>query len=449
MRPSLPRQVPEEMPMGTQFEGRSMDNLCLKSILTATVALAFLSMSASAGEPPESGVSRRHGQSCRGSVGGFPVLVLRGTHRERGEAHGFLAAREIIRTCDAMATAVNAMGEAGANGTGWEAAKSLMDRFQFPERFQAELEGMMEGIREALPDAKDRELSATGAEVSLEDLKVLQCGDVLELMRCSQFSAWGSLTPDGNTIIGRNWDYPPIFPHDTYCAFAVDPAEEGLQKTLDAMWFGMIGAGMACLNEEGVYLSGNDAGSEDPSLVESPVPAALALRMTGETAHASDPLAAVERNIDQKTALALLYHIVAPAGLEGRGARAFVFEYAPGATSPFEERVRRPSGTLPDALILTNHPLLTGEGDGGTAERYARIESALSDPNAKGMVDADKVRAILDSVAASGPGTTTQYSAVTLPGRREIDVAVAPAPGHPATEQDYVTLQWDTVFDLR
>jgi hypothetical protein len=426
-----------------------MHSLLVKSILAATFALILLKATASAQESPTITASQRYGQSCRGSVGGLPVLVLRGTHRERGEAHGFMGAREIVKTCDAMAAAVNLMGEGDEGRTGWDAAKGMVGRFQFPERFQAELEGMLRGIEKALPDPGDRTLGATGAELTLEDLMVLQCGDVLELMRCSQFSAWGSLTPDGGTIIGRNWDYPPIFHHDTYCAFAVDPAEDNLQKTMDAMWFGMIGAGMACLNEEGVYLSGNDAGSEDPSQVQSPVPAALAIRMTAETTRASDPPAALEQNIDQRTVLALLYHIVAPGGPDGQAPQAFVFEYAPGATSPFEARIRRASEALPDALILTNHLLLTGAGDGGSADRYARIETALGDPSARGKVHADEVRSILDSVAASGPGTTTQYSAIVIPGRKEVRIAVAPAPGEPATKQEYVRLQWDAVFGLR
>jgi hypothetical protein len=426
-----------------------MHSLLVKSVFAATCALALAQAMASAGGPPTLAASQRYGQSCRGSVGGLPVLLLRGTHRERGEAHGFLGAKEIVKTCDAMATAVNMMGDDAEGGKGWDAAKSMVDRFQFPDRFQAEIEGMLSGIEKALPDPGDRTLRATGAELTLEDLMVLQCGDVLELMRCSQFSAWGSLTPDGGTIIGRNWDYPPIFPHDTYCAFAVDPAEDDLQKTMDAMWFGMIGAGMACLNEEGVYLSGNDAGSEDPSLVQSPVPGALAIRITAETARASDALAALERNIDQRTALALLYHIVAPGGPDGQAPKAFIFEYAPGATSPFETRIRRPSEALPDALIVTNHPLLTGEGDGGSAARYERIERALGDLNTRGRIGADEVRSILDSVAARGPGTTTQYSAIAIPGRRELRIAVGLGPGERATKQEYVRLQWDAVFGLQ
>jgi len=413
----------------------------------AALAVVFLGVPAEADGSPAVIVSERYGQSCRGSVDGFPVLVLRGTHRERGEAHGFLGAREIVKTCDAMALTVNVMfGESGETA-GWDHAKTLMARFEFPARFEAELDGMLEGIHKALPAPADRMLKATGREIGLDDLKMLQCGDTLELMRCSQFSAWGSFTPDGSTIIGRNWDYPPIFPHDTYCAFAVDPAEEGLQRTLDALWFGMIGAGMACLNEEQVYVSGNDAGSEDPSLVEHPTPGALAMRMVGETTSASDPLAAIESIVDQKTALALLYHIVVPAA-DGNGSQAFVFEHAPGATAPFAERVRSAPATRLEALVVTNDPLIGGRPGAEVCERFATIEAALDDPEAKGNLNFEGAHSILAAVAAPGPGTTTQYSAVIFPAMKEIFVAVGSGPGKPAVNERSVHLQWDVLFGL-
>jgi len=426
-----------------------MRGLLYQAALAAALAALLVQTSASAEDRETVTVSERYGRSCRGSVDGLPFLVLRGTHRERGEAHGFLGAREIIKTCDAMAGVVSGMGGPEAKGEGWEAAKTLVRRFRFPERFQDELQGMMDGIRKALPDPGDRMLKATGAEITMEDLEVLQCGDVLELMRCSQFSAWGALTADGGTIIGRNWDYPPIFPFDTYCVFAVEPVEEGLQKTIDAMWFGMIGAGMGCLNGEGVYLSGNDAGSEDPSKVQFPVPAALAVRMTAETAGAGNALAAVGENIDQKTALAILYHVVAPPGGQGQAERAVVFEYAPGVTSPIETRVRRSPSTLPEALIVANDPLIGKGGGGESSGRYESIEKALSNPETRGRLDFERARAILDAVAASSPTLTTQYSAVVWPGRKELRIAVAPAPGQAATKQEYARVRWGELFGTR
>jgi hypothetical protein len=228
------------------------------SALVGAALMGTLVNCAGPQRPADSGliVSARYGRSLRGSVDGLPLLVLRGTHRERGEAHGFLGAREIIRTCDAMAGAIAQVSDAGTTSVGWEAARELAGRFRFPARFQEELRGMVDGLKKALPKARDRRLQATGVEITLEDLKVMQCFDALELMRCSQFSPWGSLTPDGSTIIARNFDYPFIFPHDTSCILAVDPAEKGLQKTMDATWFGSLGAGVACLNEGGLYVSG-------------------------------------------------------------------------------------------------------------------------------------------------------------------------------------------------
>ena len=74
-----------------------MHSLLVKSMFAAALALIVLKAGASAGELPAITVSARYGQSCRGSVGGLPVLVLRGTHSERGEAHGFLGAKEIVK----------------------------------------------------------------------------------------------------------------------------------------------------------------------------------------------------------------------------------------------------------------------------------------------------------------------------------------------------------------
>jgi hypothetical protein len=171
--------------------------------------------------------------------------------------------------------------------------------------------------------------------------------------------------------------------------------------------------------------------------------------VTAETAGVGDALATTEGNIDQKIALAILCHVVAPAEPENQAERAFVFEHAPGATSLFEARVRHSSPTLPDALILTNSPLIGGGAGAEICERYARIEKALSDPDAQGKVDFEKARSILDSVAVSSPTNMTLYSAVVWPSQREMRIAVAPAPAKSATRQDYVQVQWSDVFGLR
>jgi len=391
-------------------------------------------------------MAENYGQSVRASADGFPLIVLRGTHEERGRAHGFLAAREIVRTLDAMAGAINAGGDSGEGPTPWAAACEMVDRFAFPGRFLTEVGGMLAGIEEALPDAADRTLNATGAPLTLEDLKVLQCGDVLELMQCSQFSAWGHLTPGGEIVIGRNWDYPPIFPFDTYMIVAVDPAEPGLQRTIDALWFGMIGAGFACLNESGVYISGNDGGREDASAVEDPCPAALAIRMAAETAAPADPLGPVREMIDQRTALHLLFHIVAPPASPGAAARAWIFEHRPGAEGHFEERLRGTGQTFPEAVFVTNTPMIGKSDDESGCERYEKIRDALSAAGGDNRIDLAAAKAILDSVSVSERDRTTQYSGVIFPQGMEMHIAVSRAPAQSATKQPYTRVRWADVW---
>ncbi|MCC6357020.1 MAG: hypothetical protein IT577_24295, partial [Verrucomicrobiae bacterium] len=174
-------------------------------------------------------VIARHGQSLRGTVDGFPILLLRGTQEERGEAHGFLAAKEIIGVCDATAGFLKQGSDAaGKPANPWEQGIEAVARFAFPLRCVAELRGMLRGIEMALPNEQDRQIPSLGRAITLEDLKLLQAGEVFELMRCSQFSAWGPLTDDGEPIVGRNWDYPPLYSMDYACVLAIEPAEKEL-----------------------------------------------------------------------------------------------------------------------------------------------------------------------------------------------------------------------------
>ncbi len=417
-----------------------------RSVLTCLAALGLLCAAAYGGETgQEIKVVKRYEKSVRASVGGFPLLVLRGTHRERGRAHGYLGAREIVKTLDTMALAVNRLGE---DGSGWKRAGSLVDRFGFPERFVEEVDGMLAGIEEALPDAKDRTLAATGAPVTKADhhghpvRRRAGAHAVQPVLRVGR--------PDARRR-GRHrakLGLPPFFPFDTYCIFAVDPEEEGLERTLDALWFGMVGAGFACLNEEGVYLSANDGGDEPRNVIEKPCPGALAMRMAGETMSAVDPLAAIREDIDQRVALHLLFHMVAPPASKGEAPRAWVFEHMPGAKGAFETRLRGPKAALPEALFVTNTPMIGKADSESGCERYGKILAGLSAAGEDAPVDFERARAILDSASVAGPRTTTQYSGIIYPRRMEMHVAVSPAAGRSATKAPYTRVRWSDVWAL-
>ena len=90
-------------------------------------------------------------KECPGVGGRFPAADPPRHARRAREAHGFLAAEEIISTCDTMAGFVERSGQMK-----WDDLVAGMKRFTFPERFQQELDGMLSGIREALVDPAQR-----------------------------------------------------------------------------------------------------------------------------------------------------------------------------------------------------------------------------------------------------------------------------------------------------
>ncbi|MCC7408763.1 MAG: hypothetical protein IT442_11875, partial [Phycisphaeraceae bacterium] len=298
-------------------------------------------------------VIARHGQSLRGKVDSFPILLLRGTQEQRGEAHGFLAAKEIIGVCDATAGFLKQGSyAAGKPANPWEQGIEAVARFTFPPRFEAELRGMLRGIEMALPNEQDRQVPALGRAITLEDLKLLQAGEVFELMRCSQFSAWGPLTGDGQPIVGRNWDYPPLYSMDYACVLAIEPAEKELSPTLDAVCFGMIGSGLATINHDGVYAAANDGGiSEKGVIVDQPMPAGLLLREVMETSPRDKVVEDFAEALKNHCVLGLLFHMVVPDS-GGRRGPSTIVEYHPRDGGQIN--LRRTEPKLPTALVMTN-----------------------------------------------------------------------------------------------
>jgi hypothetical protein len=306
---------------------------------------------------------------------------------------------------------------------------------------------MIAGIAKALPDEADRTLAATGFPITVEDLTTFNCGDILNLLECSQFSAWGDRTTDGSLVIGRNWDYPPMLPFDTYCVRATAPEEEGMQKTLDAIWFGAIGSGIGGINESGFYIAINDGGPQEPGVIDRPYPTTLAIRMVTEIASHDTALSLIREYIDQKTALNLLYHIVASPAEPGGKPGAWVFEHEPGTDLSFEERLRTPTEDLPQAILVTNTPMVGKAPSESGCWRYDSLLSALSASGRDNPIDLEKAKRMLDDVSVNGRFQTL-YSLVVFLQRRELHVAVSRAPESSATKQPYVKVRWEDVWAL-
>lgn len=398
-------------------------------------AILLLCAAASA-EPVE--VSGRHGKSWRGTVDGMPVLMLRGTHRERGEAHGRLAAREIVQNTNHLAEFI----ERGVPG-GWKRAVSEVERFEFALRFEEELAAIQAAVSVTLP-AGERQLKATGRELSVADLKVLNTADVFELFRCSQFSAWGPATKDGQLIVGRNFDYPPILPRETCCILAIQPAEKGLHATIDPLWFGLVGSGIACVRDDGLYLAPNSGGSSGGKIeVAHPTSGGLVLRQFAETASAESAVDEFRQAISGRVVLPMLFHLIPPSA-PSKAAAPVIVEYVPAsANKPEAITVRPPDAAQPHALFVANH--YVGSAADLNRGRCGILRSGVSRCiSEKQHIGFEEARAILDAARQD----STYVSVVCWPQDRTLKVAIAET-GKQALQSRFATVRWDDLFGAK
>lgn len=404
-------------------------------LVTGLLCLASLPHPIPAADAPAAVVTHRYERSIRGTVDGFPFVLLRGNHSERGEAHGFLAAREVIGTCDRMAGFL-----AGAK-IPREKILATLDQFRFRERFRMELDGILRGVRRALPDSADRVLTSQSREIQIEDLLLVQALDVLVVAGCSQFAAWGGRSEDGNLIVGRNFDYPAVYPRTSVAIIAIDPDEPDLHPTLDPLWFGAIFAGGANVRDDGQYLAVNVGGGgalKDGS-IPNPVSAGLLLREIAEAAPFTGTADWMLEAIDGNLVVPMILH-VAPSGA-GNGVDPVAIEYTP-QPSTFGIRLRGPAAGGTN-LLMANH-FVDEEVDlefGRSGKMKSEVKACA---DAGELIGFSEAREILHS---ANQGGKTYYSIVTWPARRAMRVAVG-EPGVSATEARYARVSWDDIFSL-
>ncbi len=400
----------------------------------ASALLVLLALGAAPGGALQ--VQERHGRSFRGTVDGFPVLVLRGSHRERGEAHGRLEAAAVVSLLDDVVIATLHKLAPGA----WE-KKFVKEAagFAFPARYEEELAGLLEGLRAALPGAQDRTLKSVGREIRLEDLKALNCLSDLFGEGCSSFSAWGARTPDGTPIVGRNLDYF-AFPLSTRAILlAEEPSEKGLRATVDVLMPGFIGVSTA-LNADGAFLALHDERGLPGAATSGWVPRSLALRtaIEGATgAGAVTDVAAALRGVPVR-----LGNNVHVCGTSGPSA---VLEWD-GNAKDDGVTTRGPDGR--PWLVCTNHYCLREKGDGGpdSGGRFAQVTRGLESlAAADRKLDLGLAKKLLEGVGRSGP-LVTHLSYVAWPAARRWTFAVSPQTAVSASKGRWIALEWKDVF---
>src|SRR5262245_42575568 len=193
----------------------------------------------------------------KGTLGvekGVRVLRVWGTPRDMGYAHGFLLASEILEGFESYVVYSPVVG--GPRNYESRIVPRVRRQMQFLPEYGAELAGMLEGIRASLGDAA--RVPALGRPIDLIDLEVLNTYGDWYQFACSSFSAWGSLTPDGETITARNFDFPPApILETTQLLMAYAPADRARKRWVNIAFPGVIGV-ISGRNEDAVAMFVHD-----------------------------------------------------------------------------------------------------------------------------------------------------------------------------------------------
>jgi hypothetical protein len=390
----------------------------------------FVPQPTQAGQPAVE-IKTRHGQSWRGTIDGLSVLMLRGNHRERGEAHGILAGREIVNSCNQLATMLQKKLPGG-----WSTAIIIGKQFQLPKRYREELEGMLAGIEQSTT-ADERTLTAAKRPLSVEDLALLNTADVFELFRCSQFSAWGPAAAGGELIVGRNFDYPPILPRENFCVLAIEPSEAGLRPTIDALFFGFVGCGISAINDVGMYIAPNSGGpSPREILPKEPIAAGYMLRTFLETAPPATAVEELTEQVKSHFALPILLHVV-PAKSELGKQTPIILEFTPSATAPTAV-IRKPEAGVPSLFVANHHVKNAVDLSKG---RCGILKSECEKCLAGGKpIDFEGAKSMLHAARQD----STYISVVSWPHAGRMRAAIA-EPGKVATESRYYEVEWQAI----
>eukprot|EP00051_Salpingoeca_urceolata_P031573 m.494772 g.494772 ORF g.494772 m.494772 type:complete len:515 (-) comp41735_c0_seq1:29-1573(-) len=230
------------------------------------------------------------------------LLQVSGMPSQRGFAHGYLLAPQIIDWCVLYLLNTNMRGSLGwynTFSTWWSKAQYV------PPAYAEEAQAMLKGMVQRANDDHSVSLHVPelGRDFALSDIYMINSyleatlhnsalkpgpyvGSTLEpaagppaaaaaalgALRttppaCSQFVTWGQHTAHGETLAGRNMDgetdpAPGYVTVRHLLVTAVDGTAVGERRFLSVMWPGHIG-GLSLINEDGLYLMLN-CGSMGP-----------------------------------------------------------------------------------------------------------------------------------------------------------------------------------------
>lgn len=240
------------------------------------VTLIICSTSAREPTPPSNTVQKSpNGHGVLKPLENAHLLQISGNPFERGYAHGFLLATQIIDWSVFYQFQTNMK----SNATFYELFANWLMENQFVEKdFDDEVSGVLAGMKDS---GVSLSFDGLGRNFQKKDIYVINAylegtpgtgamdpGPIVDrvTMSCTQFVAWGRTTVDGHTIAGRNMDgeTDPYFVTATHLiVFAVEPYYSNELRFVSIMWPGHIGS-LSAMNEKGLSAMLN-CGSVSPS----------------------------------------------------------------------------------------------------------------------------------------------------------------------------------------
>jgi len=377
------------------------------------------------------------------TVNGIRVLRVWGTAEERGYAHGYLLGAELLDLFDNVVLSEHVLKQTSDYESVVQA--NLLPQLRFDEEQQAELEGMLRGITEAVGPEKMRR-EKLGRAFEVRDLLAINSLADWYPFACSSFSAWGPATKGGEMITARNLDFlalPPLATQQVLIAY-LDPGR-GKKPWVTLAWPGLIGA-YSAMNAEGVTVSMHDAEPLQPASTDSFIPRSLALRKAVEGAGATTALDDVRRVLSSSPSMmGNNIHVSSP--FSGQPNPAGVFEYDGNLAQDGGATLRTSTANPnPCWLACTNHYCVrreappAGDSPFDSVRRFGSISETLAGSLASGgKVDLDMARKVLANVAADG-NVATLHSVYYFPNRLELYVSLG-TPGVPATATPPVRLK--------
>ncbi len=392
-------------------------------------------------------------------VEGQRRLYLWGTPRERGFAHGYLLASDIMRSVnDDFAWLLERMPGVGTLLYSNVLLKTVVPNFVWTKEELEEIAGLLAGIEAKLP-ADQREVKALKRALTLEDLKAANTAGDWVALGCSTYAVRGDYVEGGAPAVARNFDFPALRALlENQIVVIVAPEEGGLPYAA-VTHPGSIGV-LTGMNEQGVFLSVHDvhvpASFKDAGRANTPRLMAMRRCLTKLSAKGAVPAA-----LDVLKSWTTLYGnnimVVTPDTSDG-GPFAGVVEYDrreqvdDGATL----RVLDPKDPEQRFLTCTNHHRERAGRYGHGAQncwRYTKLFGEGTKLEAEVRLNAEQLFDVIELSAFPRGGKPqvsmengTLHQVVAFTGKREMHIRRGVEGAH-ISAQTPVVLSLEKAFE--